>query len=566
MGLIAMLAFAVHAPLLMMELPAQSTDATTHMFFAQHYAQDWFNPWNEKWFGGFSQTSFPPLAHQWTAVFAKIMSVKLAYMLVQMLSIMLLITGVFRYARIWTGERSAGYAAIVSVFLGSLALLVYQAGQLPTVLATGLLLHAIASLYAWAQRATFTDLLLAAILGTLTATADHITLIFAGLLFGVPVVALIALSREEGSSAAGALSRTVIGLGLAAAGALIALLPFWSFLLNNPNDLLSAPHGSRANFLADSAAAVNYLLLPLGALLLAMPVVFSQGMRTFRLVPLFVAFYIALVIGLGNTTPVAQLALGKFYQSMTLDRFVFWATLLALPLVGGLVARVLDRYQLRAFVAVSLILIFGFGGVFAWMSFHPLNVSDFKTEPIVNFLARDNHDRYRYLTLGFGPQFADVTMRASAKTVDGAFPLGRLLPEMQPYGWSRLDQARSYGSGGMESLRAVLKHANNYGLKYIFVRDRYYEPLLAFAGWRQAESYDNGNVTLWSKEDVPTARPMVEKSVLPAWQRYIWGIVPMLLSLVAVLAAFFVRPLRSVAHAFADPDGDRIIHEEASGQ
>jgi hypothetical protein len=157
-------------------------------------------------------------------------------------------------------------------------------------------------------------------------------------------------------------------------------------------------------------------------------------------------------------------------------------------------------------------------------------------------------------------------MRASAKTVDGAFPLGRLLPEMQPYGWSRLDQARSYGSAGMESLRAVLKHANNYGLKYIFVRDRYYEPLLAFAGWRQAESYDNGNVTLWSKEDVPTARPMVEKSVLPAWQRYIWGIVPMLLSLVAVLAAFFVRPLRSVAHAFADPDGDRIIHEEESGQ
>ena len=58
----------------------------------------------------------------------------------------------------------------------------------------------------------------------------------------------------------------------------------------------------------------------------------------------------------------------------------------------------------------------------------------------------------------------------------------------------------------MEALRAVLKHANQYGLKYIFVRDRYYEPLLAFAGWRQAETYDNGNVTLWTKEDVPPAK------------------------------------------------------------
>ena len=52
----------------------------------------------------------------------------------------------------------------------------------------------------------------------------------------------------------------------------------------------------------------------------------------------------------------------------------------------------------------------------------------------------------------------------------------------------------------------MLKHANQYGLKYIFVRDRYYEPLLAFAGWRQAETYDNGNVTLWTKEDVPPAK------------------------------------------------------------
>ena len=60
----------------------------------------------------------------------------------------------------------------------------------------------------------------------------------------------------------------------------------------------------------------------------------------------------------------------------------------------------------------------------------------------------------------------------------------------------------------MEALRAVLKHANQYGLKYIFVRDRYYEPLLAFAGWRQAEIYDNGNVTLWTKEDVPPAKPI----------------------------------------------------------
>ena len=88
----------------------------------------------------------------------------------------------------------------------------------------------------------------------------------------------------------------------------------------------------------------------------------------------------------------------------------------------------------------------------------------------------------------------------------------------------------------MESLRAVLKHANSYGLKYIFVRDRYYEPLLAFAGWRQAESYDNGNVTLWTKEDVPPARKIdwsSSASCLLRWEGLMWGILPVASSLLA---------------------------------
>ncbi len=76
----------------------------------------------------------------------------------------------------------------------------------------------------------------------------------------------------------------------------------------------------------------------------------------------------------------------------------------------------------------------------------------------------------------------------------------------------------------MESLRAVLKHANQYGLKYIFVRDRYYEPLLAFAGWRQAEIYDNGNVTLWTKEDVPPAKRLEFVGFMPTpMQGLLWG-------------------------------------------
>ena len=59
------------------------------------------------------------------------MGLKFAYILVQLIAILLLPIGMYRYAALWVDEVSASYAALGSVFLGSLAMLVYQSGQLP---------------------------------------------------------------------------------------------------------------------------------------------------------------------------------------------------------------------------------------------------------------------------------------------------------------------------------------------------------------------------------------------------------------------------------------------------
>jgi TRAP-type C4-dicarboxylate transport system permease small subunit len=97
----------------------------------------------------------------------------------------------------------------------------------------------------------------------------------------------------------------------------------------------------------------------------------------------------------------------------------------------------------------------------------------------------------------------------------------------------------------------MLKHANQYGLKFIFVRDRYYEPLLAFAGWRQAESYDNGNVTLWAKDDVPPAHPFESPALMPSsWEGLMWGILPVGCSLLALTAVLAIPERR---RALAEP-------------
>src|SRR5689334_11077401 len=149
---IVLVALAVHGPLLLMQLPAGSFDTNFHIFFASHYAQHWFNPWNEKWFAGFSQTTYPPLTHQWIALFSKLIGLNMGYMLVQLLAIMLLPVGVYRFAKIWVDERSASYAALGSVFLGALSFLVYQAGQLATVTSAALFLNALPYFFEWSTR------------------------------------------------------------------------------------------------------------------------------------------------------------------------------------------------------------------------------------------------------------------------------------------------------------------------------------------------------------------------------------------------------------------------------
>jgi uncharacterized membrane protein len=134
---------AVHLPLLLMKLPLKSYDTNFHIFFASHYLHHWFDPWNTKWYAGFSQTTYPPLPQQWVAVFSHVFGLDMAYMVVQFIAILLLAVGVYRFARLWVDDRAASLAALGSVFLGSESLLVYNAGQLGTTCAAPIYLNAL---------------------------------------------------------------------------------------------------------------------------------------------------------------------------------------------------------------------------------------------------------------------------------------------------------------------------------------------------------------------------------------------------------------------------------------
>ena len=107
---ILLLALAVHGSLLLMQLPNNSYDANLHKFFAAHYAQHWFDPWNPKWFTGFSQTTYPPLAHQWIALLSYIFGLHMAYLLVQLTGVLLTPIGGVLLLAGWAALALAAFA------------------------------------------------------------------------------------------------------------------------------------------------------------------------------------------------------------------------------------------------------------------------------------------------------------------------------------------------------------------------------------------------------------------------------------------------------------------------
>ncbi len=546
---ILLLALLVHGPLLLMQLPNDSYDAELHKFFAAHYAQHWFNPWNEKWFAGFSQTTYPPLAHQWIAIFSHLIGLNLAYMLVQFIAILLLTLGTYRYARIWVGERAASYAAVGSVLLGSLSFMVYQAGQLPNTWAVALLLNALPYFYDWTREAGWRALVKGLVLVLASAAAHHVTLLFGALLFAIPVFVLAIMDRKrEGANASsgGVILRSAIFMLLAIAGIAVVLYPYWVALYQNPIKQMPIPHQSRANYFTSTDLFMNYLIIPWGAMLLALPYVFGKGLSESRLRPLFLGFWLTMILGLGGTTRVPRLLLGRAFEVLTFERFTFWASLMALPIIGLLAVELMDRYGRPAIFVMGSLASLTMAAAVSWPVYHIIHDAPFSTAEVISFLNRDGHDKFRYLTLGFGGKLSVVATYANASSVDGGYNSARLLPEMTEYGSAQLTNSKYFGTNGMESLRAMLKHADQYGLKYIFVRDPYYEPLLAFAGWRKTEIYDRGNVTLWVKDGIPPAHKIYFGTPPTQLQGILWGTLPIGTSILGLILALVLPDKRRV--------------------
>ncbi len=584
-------ALLLHGGLALYGSYGNTYDAYIHMFFADHWLKSWFDHWEPRWYTGFTMTSYPPLSHQSVALLSLITGdLRTAFVLVQTSAMALLTVGMVRFARLWVDDEAAQWAALWLVLASGIAEAVHVFGQLPTIVSLSFLLNALPYIYRWINGGPKRNLWRGWALIAATTGAHHVTTLFGAVFIMAPVVLLALLqhlhtpladeptvlrywTRRTWRALSAQYLRRVVGPGLRTAlfgvGALVLLFlivwPYWVWSRTDPISQIPIPHASRDNFFVNLNAGLIFWIIPYGMLIPLMPYIFIKGFGK-RTWPLTASIALMTLLGTGGTTPIPKLLLGGAFDILTLDRFTLWASILMLPLAGhftvslnrGAVGRWLQNQFGRAtWHTVQLALMGGLVAVFIFTvslpHFRRFQPAPIDMQPIVNFLNKDQHGRWRYLTLGFGDQMAWLSIQTDALQVDGNYHSARRLPEMTTTSVERLEGAKFRGIPGIGSLQQFLNVPEKYNLKYIFSNDNFYDPLLYFYGWHRIGALEN-DIMVWEREDIPVLPEVLPRREIPLYHRIMFGTLPLAALLAAVAtttSAYWRFPLTVVAEVLS---------------
>ena len=539
-------------------------DALIHLFFADHYANSWFEPWDFRWYTGFTVQAYPPLVHQLIAILSYIGGLKFGMFSVALLAIILFITGAYRFGLLMTANRRvAGYTALLAVFSSTFIETLHIFGQLPSIMGLSLLLHSIPEIYLWIKEGKIRYLVTSLSLIAVTVTSHHVTPIFGMVFFIFPLIGMVVMDTARDTvdkskdinfkvflAAFKKLFWRIVIFGFSSLLLIIfCILPYWINSKKNPITQVPIPHGSRDNFLEVLSSGLVFFMIPWGILLFILPYIFYRFYSK-RYLFFGLSFSMLLVLGTGGTTPIPLKLLGETaFNILTLDRFTLWATIMALPIFGEFAYRMVEgdlkQNLQKRFGAVYHRILGGFfmGGILFMVIFtmslgyfRPSQPAKIKMLPIVNFLNQDQHDHWRYLTLGFGDQMAWLSAQTKAMTVDGNYHSARRLPELTTRAIERLENSKFRGIEGIGSLQQFLTVPEKYNLKYIFSNDKFYDPILYYCGWQRLQQLENG-IMVWEKLNVPPIPAIIPKEDVSTTLKIMWSTIPIL----TILFAFIIN-------------------------
>lgn len=541
-------------------------DAFVHIFFADHYSRQWFEPWEYRWYTGFQTISYPPLVHQATALLGKLFPLKVAFCIYAIIIYEVLIVGVYRFTKIFFDKSTAGAAAILAAVLSSLVETMHVYGQVPTLTGLAFLLNALPFLYLYIIKKKPIHLIMTLSFLSVTISSHHVTAIFGQIFFIAPTIFMALIDEQNQSRKKTSLfqfywgtiklvfskyKHLILLVGCTISLAIILIFPYWYWSKTDPITQVSIPHGSRDSFLENLSSGLVFFIIPLALVLALLPAISYKITSKKRYLGWAVSFFLCLLLGTGGTTPIPKMLLGEnAFNILTLDRFSFWASIIAIPFMAKFImsfaAGSVKKFWLKRHSLSSHFMLALFSGlsyflflifIFHLGSFRPLQPKEIDIDPILNFLNRDEHMRWRFLTLGFGDQMAWLSANSQAATVDGNYHSARRLPELTTRPVERLENAKFAGYDGLASLKDFLSNAEKYNLKYVFSNDRYYDPLLYYNGWNRTIRLENG-IMVWEKGNISTIKPLKPKP-LPTFLKYTWGIFPLLSLIVACILFIF---------------------------
>ncbi len=499
----------------------RSYDAYTHMFLADHYKKTWYDTWEPRWYTGFQVTSYPPLTHQVIALLSLSGGVELGYATLSIILTLLLPIAIYYFSRIFLSKEESGYAALLGVFTPSITMTNYVFGQLPTLfsLASSLLLGYY--LNRFLTTGSKKKLAISIALMGVATSSHHLTA-----LFFVPTIVLLisikTLLEKRHEERKTLIRRLRLFIFSSLIVSLIAIWPFWAFIMNAPMQT-EIPHLSRSNLFSSPEAFILFFLGMYGPTILLFPFIATKFVKERHLLPLLLATTTLLILGLGGTTPIPRILFGDRWSWLTYDRFTIWASTLMCPLLAAFFSTLKPKHSTygKSLLLLSLI---GTSAIVGNLTlFIPIQPDPIDIKPIVTFLEKDDHFTWRYLTLGFGSQSSLIAIESDASTVDGNYPTARTLPIMLESGAENIDGAKHW-NGGHTLLEEVLNDTETYNLKWVFSNDQSYEETLTKNNFTQLYTF-NGGVSTWEKKNTPPIENphRREKYTL---EQYAWGIIP----------------------------------------
>jgi len=571
-----LIAFLCHALFIITARYRLSYDAYTHMLFANHYAENWFSLWETRWYAGFAVVSYPPLTHQLIALFIPVLGFDKAFALILWVITTLYPLGIYTFARIFTGKTSASYAALISALLLPIYVTAHTFGQLPFLASTLLALFSAASLNRYLREGGAHNFILTVSLYTTSMAAHHATLLVQPFLILAIIINNITRVERSGAQTkrklAYKLSHFILTTILTC---LLILFPFWQWGMNQT---MQTPidHLSRHNFFTDPLALAIFFFPMYGPLIAVIPFLIRKWHPRFS--GLLVSFITLFLLGLGGTTSLPKLFFGDAWEWLTYDRFAFWASLTLTPFFGILFIRMKKKQRLRlkpmpfdqtqgklASLRKNLIPALTFSMLAAttlgtWFTpiFFVTQPDPIDMQPIVDFLNKDNRSQYRYLTFGFGDQFAHLNLLTKAATIDGSYHTARTLPELRASGIGQVDTSY-WALDGMNAIIPILQKSGGHGVRWGFVNSDTREaikirwgvihrspfvPILEQLGWVKLKTldnsvlvYENPNAILPKTSEPPVTKPITSFS---------WGLFPLLAFVTAsALGALRIYPIQA---------------------